>query len=258
MSQHAPTKATSSPLADQTALIIFSGGQDSATCLAWALNRFARVRTLGFDYGQRHAVELACRQNLRQKMAALNPQWAARLDADCLLDIDLFRQLANTALTSDTPIADGPEGLPNTFVPGRNLIFILHAAAWAYGQGIQHMVLGVCQSDSSGYPDCRDDSIKAMQVALNTGMAANFVLHTPLMWRSKKDAWTLAEALGGPHLVDLIVEESHTCYEGQRGQRHPWGYGCGQCPACRLRAAGYDEYMADRSEAKERVCPKNS
>lgn len=258
MSRQSPGRTTSSPLADQTALVIFSGGQDSATCLAWALDRFARVRTLGFDYGQRHAVELACRQNLREKLADLNPQWGARLDADCLLDIGLFRQLANTALTSAAPIEDKPEGLPNTFVPGRNLIFILHAAAWAYGLDIRHMVLGVCQSDSSGYPDCRDDSIKAMQVALNVGMDANFVLHTPLMWRSKKDAWTLAEVLGGPNLVDLIVEESHTCYEGQRGQRHPWGYGCGQCPACRLRAAGYTEYLTGKSEVKERVCPKSS
>ena len=258
MSQHVPVRAASSPLAHQAALVIFSGGQDSATCLAWALDRFARVRTLGFDYGQRHAVELTCRQNLRHKLAELNPQWAARLDADCLLDIGIFRQLANTALTSDAPITEKTGGLPNTFVPGRNLIFSLHAAAWAYGLDIQHMVLGVCQSDSSGYPDCRDDSIKAMQVALNTGMDANFVLHTPLMWRSKKDAWALAEALGGHKLVDLIVEESHTCYEGQRGHRYPWGYGCGQCPACLLRAAGFDEYMASRSETKERGCLKNS
>ena len=253
------SEALLSPLAEQTALVIFSGGQDSATCLAWALDRFGSVRTLGFDYGQRHSVELACRENIRQKMAALNPQWQQRLGPDCLLDIDLFRQLANTALTSTTPIEEnGPEGLPNTFVPGRNLIFILHAAAWAYGQDIRHMVLGVCQSDYSGYPDCRDDSIKAMQVALNTGMAANFVLHTPLMWRSKKDAWTLARSLGGPALVDLIVEESHTCYAGQRGSRHAWGYGCGQCPACRLRAAGYTEYMTSRLQESEEPCPKNN
>ena len=258
MSQQCPDRAASSPLAEQTALVIFSGGQDSATCLGWALDSFARVRTLGFDYGQRHSVELACRQNLRRKLADLNPQWAARLDADCLLDIDLFRQLANTALTSEAPITDDPEGLPNTFVHGRNLIFILHAAAWAYGLGIRHMVLGVCQSDFSGYPDCRDDSNKAMQVALNTGMGTNFVLHTPLMWRSKKDAWTLAEALGGPKLVDLIVEESHTCYEGQRGRRHVWGYGCGQCPACRLRAAGYADYVNGKSATGERTCPKSS
>ena len=247
------------PLADQTALVIFSGGQDSATCLAWALERFGHVRTLGFDYGQRHSVELGCRQNLRQGMAALKPLWGQRLGPDCLLDIDLFRQLANTALTSSAPIEEhGPDGLPTTFVPGRNLIFILHAAAWAYGLGISHMVLGVCQSDYSGYPDCRDDSIKAMQVALNTGMGANYALHTPLMWRSKKDAWTLACSLGGSALVDLIVEESHTCYAGQRGERHAWGYGCGQCPACRLRAAGYAEYVAACQTESEKPCPKNS
>lgn len=237
-------------LADQQALVIFSGGQDSATCLAWALSRFGRVLTLGFDYGQRHAVELSCRQALREGLAALNPQWAARLGSDTLLRLDIFRDLANTALTSDAPIEEhGPGGLPNTFVPGRNLIFILHAAAWAYARQIRHLVLDVCQSDYSGYPDCRDDSVKAMQVAVNTGMDANYVLHTPLMWRSKKDAWELAEQLGGEHLVDMIVERSHTCYLGERGERHPWGYGCGNCPACRLRAAGYAAYVRAKAEA---------
>ena len=250
---------TTSPLLEQQALVVFSGGQDSATCLAWALSRFQRVVTLGFDYGQRHSVELACRVRVREGIAALSPLWAERLGPDALLDLDIFRQLADTALTSDTPIDEhGANGLPNTFVPGRNLIFILHAAAWAYAKNIRHLVLGVCQSDYSGYPDCRDDSIKAMQVAINSGMDASFTLHTPLMWRSKKDAWALAEALGGHKLVDLIVEESHTCYEGQRGHRYPWGYGCGQCPACLLRAAGFDEYMASRSETKERGCLKNS
>ncbi len=247
---------TTSPLLEQQALVVFSGGQDSATCLAWALSRFQRVVTLGFDYGQRHSVELACRVRVREGSAALSPLWAERLGPDALLDLDIFRQLADTALTSDTPIDEhGANGLPNTFVPGRNLIFILHAAAWAYAKNIRHLVLGVCQSDYSGYPDCRDDSIKAMQVAVNSGMDAQYALHTPLMWRSKKDAWMLAHELGGDALVNLIVEESHTCYMGQRGQREPWGYGCGTCPACRLRAAGYAAYaqaLADQGQN----CPK--
>ena len=240
---------TTSPLLEQQALVVFSGGQDSATCLAWALSRFQRVFTLGFDYGQRHSVELACRVRVREGIAALTPLWAERLGPDALLDLDIFRQLADTALTSDTPIDEhGANGLPNTFVPGRNLIFILHAAAWAYAKNIRHLVLGVCQSDYSGYPDCRDDSIKAMQVAVNSGMDAQYALHTPLMWRSKKDAWMLARELGGDALVNLIVEESHTCYMGQRGQREPWGYGCGTCPACRLRAAGYAAYAQALAE----------
>ncbi|WP_165065179.1 7-cyano-7-deazaguanine synthase QueC [Desulfovibrio sp. ZJ200] len=239
------------PLQREQALVIFSGGQDSATCLAWALSRFQRVLTLGFDYGQRHSVELACRARLRAALAARTPLWAQRLGPDAVLDLDIFRQLADTALTSSAPIADnGPDGLPNTFVPGRNLLFILHAAAWAYARHIRHLVLGVCQSDSSGYPDCRDDSIKAMQAALNLGMATDFVLHTPLMWRSKCNAWELAEELGGAALVEVILEESHTCYEGERGKRHDWGYGCGVCPACRLRAAGYAAYRAARQTDK--------
>ena len=230
------------PLSDQQALVIFSGGQDSATCLAWALSRFARVHTLGFDYGQRHSVELECRGKVRSAIAALKPEWQDRLGPDTLLDISLFRQLADTALTSDMPIEQEGEGIPNTFVPGRNLLFIMHAAAWAYCKNIRHLVLGVCESDSSGYPDCRDDSIKAMQVALNTGMDSHFVLHTPLMWLDKADTWRLAEDLGGMPLVDCILEQSHTCYEGTRGERYPWGYGCGQCPACKLREHGWKEY----------------
>ena len=247
---------TTSPLLEQQALVVFSGGQDSATCLAWALSRFQRVFTLGFDYGQRHSVELACRVRVREGIASLTPLWAERLGPDALLDLDIFRQLADTALTSDTPIDEhGANGLPNTFVPGRNLIFILHAAAWAYAKNIRHIVLGVCQSDYSGYPDCRDDSIKAMQVAVNSGMDAQYTLHTPHMWRSNKDAWMLARELGGDALVNLIVEESHTCYMGQRGQREPWGYGCGTCPACRLRAAGYAAYAQALADLGQN-CPK--
>ncbi|MGE9985141.1 7-cyano-7-deazaguanine synthase QueC [Desulfovibrio sp. SGI.169] len=243
--------ASSAPLGQEQALVIFSGGQDSATCLAWALSRFRRVLTLGFDYGQRHSVELSCRQRLRAGLAGLSPLWASRLGPDALLDVDIFRQLADSALTSDAPIAaNGPGGLPTTFVPGRNLLFILHAAVWAYARDIRHLALGVCQSDFSGYPDCRDDSIKAMQVALNLGMNGRFILHTPLMWLNKSDAWEMAENLGGAALVELILEESHTCYAGERGQRHEWGYGCGVCPACRLRAAGYATYRKKRQTGR--------
>ena len=239
-----------------SALVLFSGGQDSTTCLIQALPLYDEVHCITFDYGQRHSVELTCRKQVRDGIAALNPQWAERLGPDALLDLDIFRQLADTALTSDAPIDEhGANGLPNTFVPGRNLIFILHAAAWAYAKNIRHIVLGVCQSDYSGYPDCRDDSIKAMQVAVNSGMDAQYTLHTPLMWRSKKDAWMLARELGGDALVNLIVEESHTCYMGQRGQREPWGYGCGTCPACRLRAAGYAAYAQALADLGQN-CPK--
>ncbi|HIX40092.1 MAG TPA: 7-cyano-7-deazaguanine synthase QueC [Candidatus Desulfovibrio intestinigallinarum] len=240
------------PLSEQSALVIFSGGQDSATCLAWALSRFASVQTIGFDYGQRHAVELQCRANVRQAVAALRPDWKQRLGADTLLGIDLFHQLADNALTSDMPIDSGTaEGVPNTFVPGRNLIFILHAATWAYQRSIRNLVLGVCQTDSSGYPDCRDDSIKALQVAMNLGMDSRYTLHTPLMFLDKAATWRLAEELGGQPLVDIILEESHTCYEGERGRRFPWGYGCGVCPACLLRRRGYEAYMAEKKKNPE-------
>ena len=244
------------PLGGETALVVFSGGQDSATCLAWSLARFGRVLTLGFDYGQRHRVELDCRRRVRDALATLSPQWAGRLGEDVLLTLDTYRQCGESALTATQPPADGTplgapaaDGLPNTFVPGRNLLFGLQAAIWAYARNIRHLVLGVCQSDSSGYPDCRDDSIKALQLALNLGMDTRYVLHTPLMWLDKCGAWQLAEQLGGSALVDAIVEESHTCYAGERGTRHDWGYGCGQCPACRLRARGYAAYRAARDAA---------
>lgn len=232
-----------SPDAGEAALVIFSGGQDSATCLAWALNRFSRVFTLGFDYGQRHQVELACREHIRSGLATLNTQWALKLGPDTLLHLDALRG-NDSALTSNAPIVEGHgDAPPNTFVPGRNLFFMLHAAVHGYAHGIRHLVLGVCDSDYSGYPDCRDDSIKAMQVALNLGMDARFSLHTPLMRLTKHGAWELAESLGGPALVDLLLEKSHTCYEGERGSRHSWGYGCGKCPACLLRATGYAAYV---------------
>ncbi|MBA9063594.1 7-cyano-7-deazaguanine synthase QueC [Methylobacterium fujisawaense] len=232
------------PSGDRAALVLFSGGQDSATCLAWALDRFDHVETLGFDYGQRHRVELDRRAALRAGTTGLNPDWAPRLGADHTLALDALGQVSETALTREAAIGYEASGLPNTFVPGRNLVFLTFAAALAYRRGLRHVVGGMCETDYSGYPDCRDDTIKALQVALNLGMERRFVLHTPLMWLDKAQTWELAETLGGRALVDLIVEESHTCYLGERGQRHPWGYGCGTCPACRLRADGYARFTA--------------
>lgn len=229
---------------EEGALVLFSGGQDSATCLAYALERFGRVETLGFDYGQRHAVELERRPVLHAAFRALNPLWAARLGDDHVLDLPVLGQISDTALTRDVAVHMEANGLPNTFVPGRNLVFLTFAAALAYRRGLRHIVGGMCETDFSGYPDCRDDTIKAMQVALNLGMEKRFVLHTPLMWIDKAETWRLAEHLGGRPLVDLIVEETHTCYLGDRGHRHAWGYGCGECPACRLRADGFARYSA--------------
>lgn len=228
------------------ALVLFSGGQDSTTCLAWALARFGRVETLGFHYGQRHAVELERRPVLREAIARLVPGWAERLGDDHLLDVPVLGQISETALTRDVAVHMEANGLPNTFVPGRNLVFLTFAAALAYRRGLRHIVGGMCETDFSGYPDCRDDTIKAMQVALNLGMEKRFVLHTPLMWIDKAETWQLAERLGGRSLVDLIVEETHTCYLGERGKRQDWGYGCGECPACRLRAEGFSRYRAAR------------
>ncbi|MEH3146388.1 MAG: 7-cyano-7-deazaguanine synthase QueC [Methylobacterium frigidaeris] len=227
------------------ALVLFSGGQDSTTCLAWALDRFARVETLGFDYGQRHRVELDCRDRLRRGLSGLNPAWASRLGDDHTLALDALGRVSDTALTRDTAITLEAGGLPNTFVPGRNLVFLTFAAALAYRRGLRHIVGGMCETDFSGYPDCRDDTIKALQVALNLGMERRFVLHTPLMWIDKAETWGLARSLGGEPLVELIVEDSHTCYLGERGAPHPWGHGCGTCPACTLRAAGYARFRAE-------------
>jgi len=228
------------------ALVLFSGGQDSATCLAWALNRFARVETIGFDYGQRHLVELDSRVKLLDGIQALRPDWAAKLGETHTLAIPTLAQVSDTALTRDVAIAMGADGLPNTFVPGRNLIFLTFAAALAYRRGIGAIVGGMCETDYSGYPDCRDATIKALREAINLGMATSFDLHTPLMWLDKAATWGLALELGGDGLVDLIREHSHTCYLGERGARHDWGYGCGECPACQLRAKGWREYAAQR------------
>ncbi len=225
------------------ALVLFSGGQDSTTCLAWALDRFERVETLGFDYGQRHRIELSQRGVLRDTLAAMNPVWGRRLGPDHVLDLRVLGSISDTALTSDRAIEMGAKNLPNTFVPGRNLIFLAFAAALAFRRGLTRIVGGMCETDFSGYPDCRDDAIKAMQVALNTGMESHFVIETPLMWIDKAQSWALAENLGGAALVETIVEHSHTCYLGERGARHVWGYGCGECPACRLRADGYAKWQ---------------
>jgi len=226
------------------ALVLFSGGQDSTTCLAWALTRFARVETLGFDYGQRHRVELDQRAVLREGLAALSPLWRERLGEDHTISIPALGALSDTALTREAEIAFGENGLPNTFVPGRNILFLGFAAALAYRRGIAHLVGGMCETDYSGYPDCRDATIRAVETALSLGMDRRFSIHAPLMWIDKAATWRLAEELGGEALTRLIVEAAHTCYLGERGKRFDWGFGCGECPACRLRAAGWERYAA--------------
>jgi 7-cyano-7-deazaguanine synthase len=228
---------------DTHALVLFSGGQDSTTCLAWALDRFAQVETIAFDYGQRHRVELDARLRVLDGLRAAFPHWARKLDEDHLVDIAGLAQISETSLTRDVEIAMQANGLPNSFVPGRNLLFLTFAAAVAYRRGVEHLVIGVCETDYSGYPDCRDDSIKAMQVALDLGMETRFVTHTPLMFVDKAATWALARSLGGSALIDLIVEETHTCYNGDRSLRHAWGYGCAKCPACELRAAGWRRFQ---------------
>lgn len=233
---------------NEAALVLFSGGQDSATCLAWALSRFSRVETIGFDYGQRHGIELECRSDIIDGLKKIYPEWTQRFGEQHTLDIPTLAEISDTALTRDVAIEMGEGGLPNTFVPGRNLLFLTFAAALAYRRGIRHIVGGMCETDFSGYPDCRDDTIKALNAALNLGMDRNFELHTPLMWLDKAATWKLAEDLGGNALVDLIVDKSHTCYLGERGARHSWGFGCGECPACQLRAKGWGAYAASRSE----------
>jgi 7-cyano-7-deazaguanine synthase len=227
------------------ALVLFSGGQDSATCLAWALDRYARVETVAFDYGQRHAVELQCREAFLRGLRAQRPDWAARLGDDHRLDLRLLGQLSDTALTQDQAIRFEANGLPNTFVPGRNLLFLTFAAALAYRRGLSVLVGGMCETDYSGYPDCRDDTLKALQVTLGLGLDTRLVIETPLMWLDKAATWRLAAQLGGPALVALILEDTHTCYLGDRRQRQAWGYGCGQCPACELRRAGYERFAGD-------------
>ena len=229
-----------------SALVLFSGGQDSTVCLAWALERFERVETVGFDYGQRHAVELEVRAGLREKMSAMRPQWAQRLGEDHLVRLDALAAISDTALTRETAIELGANGLPTTFVPGRNLIFFCFAGALAYRRGAGHIVTGVCETDYSGYPDCRNDTVKAMQAALALGLDKPLVLHTPLMWIDKAGTFAMAEQIGGKALLDLVVADTHSCYLGDRTHRHDWGYGCGTCPACTLRAHGYARFITLR------------
>ena len=228
----------------EAALILFSGGQDSTACLAWALARYQRVETVGFDYGQRHAVELTARQTVLRHLAAQFPTWAERLGPDHMLDLKGFGAVAESALTADRAIEMTAKGLPSTFVPGRNLAFFVHAAALADRRGLNVLVGGMCETDFSGYPDCRRDTLEAMQTALNLGMAQDFRIETPLMWLTKAQTWGLAQALGGAALVEITLEDTHTCYRGERGVRQAWGYGCGTCPACDLRARGFAEWDA--------------
>jgi 7-cyano-7-deazaguanine synthase len=230
------------------ALVLFSGGQDSTVCLAYALDRFTRVETVGFDYGQRHAVELACRQRVRAEIARAFPAWGARLGPDHVLDIASFGAIGDTALTSGAEIQMTASGLPSTFVPGRNLVFFTYAAALGYRRGLHTLVGGMCETDYSGYPDCRDATLRALAEAIRLGTEVPFVIDTPLMWLSKAETWELAHKLGGDALTDLIAEHTHTCYRGERGARHAWGYGCGACPACELRARGYDRWVATRKQ----------
>jgi 7-cyano-7-deazaguanine synthase len=229
-----------------SALVLFSGGQDSTTCLAHALQRYERVETIAFDYRQRHSVELDARLVVLREIRERFPEWAAKLGEDHLLDLAVLGAVSETSLTRQTAFQMESTGLPNTFVPGRNLLFLTLAAAVAYRRGLQVIVTGVCETDFSGYPDCRDDTMKAMQLALSLGMDKRFLIETPLMWIDKAATWSLAQSLGGQVLVDLIVEHTHTCYLGTRDQRHAWGYGCGECPACQLRARGWDAYSSGR------------
>ncbi|MBF0602523.1 MAG: 7-cyano-7-deazaguanine synthase QueC [Nitrospirae bacterium] len=226
------------------ALVLFSGGQDSATCLAWALAHHSEVETVGFEYGQRHHIELQCRKTLLKALPACLPQWGGRLGEDHLIDLHALGQIGDTALTRDSAIQLSSTGLPNTFVPGRNIVFFTMAAALAYRRGISILVGGMGEADYSGYPDCRDDAIKSLQVCLNVGMATRIRIETPLMWLNKEQIWALAKTLGGSVFFDLVRTETHTCYLGVRDVLHPWGYGCTHCPACRLRALGYESYLA--------------
>ena len=226
------------------ALVLFSGGQDSTACLAWALDRYAAVETIGFDYGQRHRIELQCRQTVRDQLMHQFPHWGAKLGEDHVLDLSLLGQISDTALTAERAIEMQANGLPNTFVPGRNLLFLTFAATLAYRRGASVLVGGMCETDYSGYPDCRDNTLKALQVALSLGLDAPMTLETPLMFITKAQTWAMTQQLGGPALNRLIVEHTHTCYLGERGELHPWGHGCGHCPACELRAKGYAEFAA--------------
>lgn len=231
------------------ALVLFSGGQDSTICLAWALERYQSVETIGFDYRQRHRVELDVRAKLRTELYAAFPAWKPRLGGDHLIDLGVLGEISETSLTRDTEITFTEGKLPSTFVPGRNLVFFTLAAAVAYRRGIKNLVGGMCETDYSGYPDCRDDTLKSLQATLSLGMAWDFIIETPLMWLTKAQTWELAGKLGGGKLIEIIREHTHSCYLGERGKQHDWGHGCGTCPACVLRARGWQEYAARKSAA---------
>jgi 7-cyano-7-deazaguanine synthase len=243
------TSAATDTASAPTALVLFSGGQDSTACLAWALDRYERVETLGFGYGQRHRVELECRDVVIIHLRRHFPHWAARLGADHLVDLSLLAQIGDSALTSERALAMQANGLPNTFVPGRNLMFLTVAAALAYRRGAGVLVGGMCETDYAGYPDCRDNTLKAMQIALSLGLDTKMTVETPLMFLSKAQTWALAQSLGGDELIQITIAHTHTCYLGDRSRRHAWGYGCGDCPACTLRARGYAEFIEGRCGA---------
>ena len=236
-------------VSSDSALVLFSGGQDSTVCLAWALERFAQVETVGFDYGQRHSIELDVRPGIRERIAMLKPEWKARLSEDHLVKLDALAAISDSALTRETAIEIAANGLPTTFVPGRNLIFLTFSGALAYRRGVRHIVAGMCETDYSGYPDCRDDTIKAMQVTLGLGLDKRVAIHTPLMWVDKAGTFAMAEAIAGQPFLDLVVEGTHSCYLGDRTHRHDWGFGCDTCPACKLRAQGYVTFMSRRTKS---------
>lgn len=232
---------------NENAIVLFSGGQDSATCLAWALNEFPRVETIGFDYGQNHSVELEVRQKFLKSLRSSFPDLTKNLGEDHLVDLSVLGAISDTALTGEREIEMNEAGLPNTFVPGRNLLFFMIAGAVGYRRNAKHLVGGMCETDYSGYPDCRDDTLKSLQVTLSLGMDTRYVVHTPLMWIDKSQTWKMADDLGGTELVDLIIKDTHTCYRGDRNMLHAWGYGCNDCPACELRAAGWNSYAESLS-----------
>ena len=231
------------------ALVLFSGGQDSTTCLAWALERYAHVETIGYAYGQRHSVELQCRQTVLNRLRRDFPQWSVKLGEDHMLDLSVLGQISDTALTQDKAIALQKCGLPNTFVPARNILFFTFASAVAYRRGLEVLVGGMCETDYSGYPDCRDNTLKSLQVAMSLGLEAPMVVETPLMWLDKEATWSLAESLGGDALIEIIKQDTHTCYMGDRSVQHDWGFGCGDCPACDLRSKGYNKFAGEVAAA---------
>lgn len=231
-------------MTDTSALVLFSGGQDSTICLAHALSRYDRVETVGFDYGQRHAVELDCRPKIIAAIKSAFPDWAGKLGEDRVCDVSVLSEISDTAMIKETEIVIAENGLPNTFVPGRNLLFLTLAGAIAWRRGISTLVGGMCETDYSGYPDCRRTTLDAQELTLARGMDRPFNIETPLMWLDKAETWALASELGGESLTEIVIEESHTCYLGDRQHRHPWGYGCGTCPACELRANGYDTWQS--------------